>query len=86
MKLFEVLLKEGRDRSELLSADVLEQTGAQVFTQAEAEFVGLQGLPEDPADHPRLFIAYAPADEGFLQSRLEASDAVLSFKLRELGG
>ena len=85
MKLFEVFLKEGRDRSELLSADALEQTGAQVFTQAEAEFVGLEGLPNDPERRPRFFIAHQPADERSIESRLESNEAVAGFKLVQLG-
>ena len=84
MTLFEVFLKEGKDRSDLLSADALEQTGAQVFTHAEAEFVGLVGLPADPDDRPRFFIAYQPADERFITSRLEANEAVAGFKLLQL--
>ena len=84
MKLFEVFLKDGKDRSELLSAEALEQTGAQVFTKAEAEFVGLVGLPDDPDDRPRFFVAYQPADERYITSRLEANEAVAGFKLLEI--
>jgi hypothetical protein len=84
MKLFEVFLKDGRQGADVLTADAREQTGAQVFTQAEAEFVGLEGLPDDPEGRPRVFIAYQPADEKFIASRLEANEAVLGFKLHQL--
>lgn len=84
MNLFEVFLVEGRDASELLSADVLETTGAQIFTPEEAAFVGLEGIPADPEGRPRAFVACKPSDQQFIASRLESHAAVGGFKLHEL--
>jgi len=84
MKLYEVFLVPDRDASSLLSSEALAETGAQIFTPAEAELVGLQGLPNDPEGRPRLLIAFKPGDEGFIGGRLEAHEAVAQFKLHEL--
>lgn len=85
MKLFEVYLAAGTDKDQLLSPDILQETGAQVFTQAEASFVGFEGLPASESDHPRVFIACKPSDSGFIHSRLEANHGVASFKLHDVG-
>ena len=85
MKLFEVFVVEGRDTSNLLSAEVIEATGAAVMTPEEAAFVGLEGIPEDPEGRKRLLIAFNPTGERLIASRLEAHDAVASFKLHMLG-
>ena len=85
MKLFEVFLTPGRDAAGILSKDTLDDTGAQVFSPAEARLVGLQDIPEDPEGRARVFIACGPADEGYIQSRLEAHDAVAAFKLHDIG-
>ncbi|MEZ4440585.1 MAG: hypothetical protein R3B72_15915 [Polyangiaceae bacterium] len=85
MLLFEVFLTPGADKSQLLTEDALEATGAQVFTPAEAEFVGLTGVPEDPEGRPRALIACSPSDERFIHSRLEASHVVAAFRMHEVG-
>jgi len=85
MKLFEVFVIEGRDTSNILSPDILAETGAQIMTPAEAAFVGLEGIPEDPEGRPRILVACQPADERLIATRLEAHDAVASFKLHMLG-
>ena len=85
MKLFEGFLVEGRDTSNILSPDVIAETGAQVMTPSEAKFVGLEGIPDDPEGRPRLLVACQPADERLIASRLEAHDGVGSFKLHMLG-
>ena len=84
MKLFEVILAPGADSSSILSKETLEETGAQVFNEKEAELVGLEGLPDNPEDEPRVFVACSHADAQFVSTRLEASAAVSRYKLHEI--
>ncbi len=84
MKLFEVFLNAGVDGKSLLTAEALETTGAQLFSPAEAEMVGLEGIPADPKGRPRMFIACRPSDERFITSRLEANSGVAEFKVHVL--
>ncbi|MBW2458072.1 MAG: hypothetical protein JRI68_26445 [Deltaproteobacteria bacterium] len=85
MKLFEVFIIEGQDASNILSPEVLAETGAQIMTPAEAAFVGLEGIPDDPEGRPRVLVACQPADERLITSRLEAHAAVGGFKLHVIG-
>jgi hypothetical protein len=84
MKLFEVFLAPGAKQSELMSPEALAESGAQIFTPAEAELVGLEGIPADPQNRPRVFIACGEADAQFITTRLEATSAAASFKLHQL--
>jgi hypothetical protein len=84
MKLFEVFLAPGAQASEIMSPEALADSGAQIFTPAEAELVGLEGIPQDPQNRPRVFIACGAGDAQFVTTRLEATTAVSSFKLHEL--
>ena len=85
MKLFEVFLSPGTSKDGLLSAEVLQQTGAQVFTAEEAAFVGFEGIPKDESGDARVFVACGPSDAGFIHSRLEASAGVARFKMHDVG-
>ena len=85
MKLFEVFVVPDKDHNQLLSPDALELTNAQVFTEKEAEFVGLSGIPADPEGRARVFIACLPSHEAFVTSRLEGHDAVAQFRIIEVG-
>ena len=85
MILYEVFLVEGSEGSTVLSAEALEESGAQIFTPQEAAIVGLQGIPDDPEDRPRVLIACSPGNSQFIATRLEASAAVGTFKLHEMG-
>ncbi len=85
MKLFEVFLVPGVDHGDLLSRETLDATGAQIFTPAEARFVGLEGIPDDPEGRARVLIAFRPADEQYIATRLEAHPAVATFLLHDLG-
>jgi hypothetical protein len=84
MHLFEVFLTNAWDRDTLLSAGIVETTGAQIFDAKEAELVGFEGIPEDPTGRPRVFIACSPADERLVASRLEAHSGVEAFKLHQV--
>jgi hypothetical protein len=85
MKLFEVFLAPGGASKPILSDELCASTGAQVMTVAEATFVGLEGIPDDPEGRDRRLIACKPSDERLIASRLEASDAVASFRVFDLG-
>lgn len=85
MTLFEVFLAPGQENDALLSDEVRESSGAQIFTPEEAAFVGLEGIPEDPQGRPRKLIAVGAGDERLIASRLEANGAVASFRQVELG-
>lgn len=84
MKLFEVFLSPGANASGLLSEEALAETTAQVFSEQEAELVGLEGIPENPSGAERIFIACGISDEQFVASRLEAAAGVARFKLHEV--
>ncbi|MBM4359931.1 MAG: hypothetical protein FJ096_17645 [Deltaproteobacteria bacterium] len=84
MHLFEVFLTNAWDRDALLSPEILESSGAQIFDAKEAELVGFEGIPDDPSGRPRVFIACSPSDEGLIASRLEANASVEAFRLHRL--
>jgi hypothetical protein len=79
---FEVHLTPGADVSQLLSAEVVKETNAQVMTVAEAKKVGFSGLG-DLGPNVRL-IAVAARDGQWIQRRLEASDVVAGFNIHHV--
>jgi hypothetical protein len=84
MQLFEVFLAPGKTKDQVLSAETIAETGAQVFTPEEAAFVGLEGLPDDDSGNARVFVACSPGEAKFVRSRLEASADVATFRAHEL--
>lgn len=82
--LFEVVVAPGQDPDALLSPEVLAETQAQVMTLDQAGKVGLSGMSPDPKGRELRFIAVTPADAQFVQRRLEANDAVQSFRVHEV--
>jgi hypothetical protein len=84
--LFEVLVAAGHDADSLLSAEVLEETAAQVMTLDDAAAVGFSGMKPDPQGREIRLIAVAPGDAQFVQRRLEANDSVLSFRKHDVEG
>ncbi len=81
---FEVLVAAGHDPDALLSEEALADTHAQVMTLSEAEAVGFSGARPDPKGREIRLIAVAPRDAQFVQRRLEANDAVLSFQAHQV--
>lgn len=77
MIVFEVHLTAGSDSSDLLSAEVLEETSAQVMTTAEAKAVGFEGFPEDA--NMRL-IAVADTHERWIEKALERAHNVKGYR------
>ena len=85
MILFECILGEGVVGDSVLSDEVKQSTGAQIMTPEQAAFVGLEGIPDDPENRPRVLIACSPASERLVHSRLEQHDGVLGFRALKLG-
>lgn len=87
--LYEVFLVQGGNPDGLLSGEVLQETQAQIMTIEEARAVGFsRTLAEGAEPHARglevRFIAVSPRDARFVQSRLEASHVVQSFRAHEV--
>jgi len=81
---FQVLVTTAHDAESLLSAEVLEETKAQVMTVEQAARKGFSGLRLDPKGREIRLIAVPPRDAQFVQRRLEANDAVLAFEKHEV--
>lgn len=84
MILFECILGEGVDGNSILSDDVKQSTGAQIMTPEEAAFVGLEGIPDDPQNRPRVLVACAPNAERLVHTRLEQHHGVHGFRAIKL--
>jgi hypothetical protein len=82
--IFEVKVATGHDPDALLSEEALRETQAQVMTLEQARAVGFSGARPDAGGHEVRLVAVAPRDSQFVQRRLEANDAVLSFRLHEV--
>lgn len=78
---FEVHLVPGRSSDEFLSAELIEETQAQVMTPAEARAVGFEGVPDDP--NVRL-VAVAARDRGFMTGALDRAHDVVGFRAHEV--
>ena len=81
---FEVVIARGEDASTFLSQDVLEETRAQIMTIDEGRAVGFtRAEPRADGLEVRL-VAVAERDARFVQSRLEGSSVVQSFRAHEV--
>ncbi len=81
---YEVVLSEGGNADGLLSREVLEETKAQIMTIEQARAVGLShGEPHAQGLEVRL-IAVSPHEARYVQSRLESSHGVQSFRAHEV--
>ena len=85
MSLFEVFIGPSGLSSPLLSDEVASSSGAQIMTPAEAAFVGLEGIPDDPEGRERLLVACSSAEERLIATRLEAHGDVSGFRMIQLG-
>ena len=77
MIVFEVHMNPGSDGKDLLSAEVLAETKAQIMTPAEAKAIGFDGFPEDP--NLRL-IAVTERDERWIEKALERAHDVRGYR------
>lgn len=82
--LFEVVVARGEDPDSLLSAEVMQETQAQVMTLEEASAIGFSGARPDPQGLEKRLIAVAPRDARFVRTRLEGSAAVASYQAHEV--
>jgi hypothetical protein len=81
---YEIVVARGHDPDALLSEEALRDTQAQVMTLDEAQAVGFSGALPDPRGREIRLIAVAPRDAQYVQRRLEANDAVQSFRVHEV--
>jgi len=82
--LYEVFLVQGGNPDGLLSREVMQETHAQIMTIEEARAVGFSGAESHLQGLEVRFIAVSPRDARFVQSRLEASHVVQSFRAHEV--
>jgi len=74
---FEVHLTPGSNDEELLSAEVLQETKAQVMTATEAKAIGFEGFKDDP--NLRL-VAVEEKDERWVEKALERAHQVTGYR------
>jgi hypothetical protein len=84
LAVFEVHLAPGAEGAELLSADTIKSTNAQVMTLDEARKVGFGGLPEPPPGKHVVLIAVARRDAQWINRALETSEACGGFRMHEV--
>lgn len=75
--MFEVHLTAGSEGKDLLSAEVMQETQAQVMTPAEAKALGFEGFPEDV--NLRL-VAVAEKDQRWVEKALERAPDVTGYR------
>jgi hypothetical protein len=85
LKVFEVHLVPGGDVEQIISAQTLEETQAQIMTVAEATAVGFGGLPEGADGANLRLIAVAQRDAPWISRALEQSESVKGFKIHDIG-
>ncbi|MEM9193501.1 MAG: hypothetical protein AAGF12_30280 [Myxococcota bacterium] len=82
---FEVHHMPSVEPKDLLSEEVRNETMAQIMSVEEAAAVGFQAANLEAAPNRAVcLIAVAQKDARFIQSRLEASQAVTSFRGHEV--
>ena len=84
LHVFEVFVAPGHDPDALLSEETLAETQAQVMTPDEAAAVGFSGIQPDAKGREVRLIAVAQRDSQWVQRKLEANEAVTSFKVHEV--
>jgi hypothetical protein len=84
LAVFEVYLAPGSDASDILSAETIRSTQAQVMTLDEAKKVGFAGLPAPPPGKDVRLIAVAKRDAPWIHRALETSEAVGGFRMHEV--
>ncbi len=82
--LFEVIVAPHQDPAQLLSAEVLQETQAQIMTIEEAGALGFSGMQPDPKGREIRLVVVPPRDAKFVQARLEASAAAQGFRVHEV--
>lgn len=85
LHVFEVYVASGFDPDEVLTKETVEETGAQVMTLGEARAVGFAGIADPPPGRTVRLVAVNHRDAQFIHRKLEASPAVTSYKVHEVG-
>ena len=81
--LVEVHMAPGKHVFEL-SKELVEETGAQVMTAAEAKGVGFDGLPAPPDGRDVRYVAVRDRDSRWILNALEADPNVSGFKMHQI--
>jgi hypothetical protein len=81
---FEVFILPGRNPSELVSPETLQDTGAQVMTADEARAVGFEGIQADPQGREARFVAVRERDAQRFHRIFENHPAVGSYRVHEV--
>jgi hypothetical protein len=82
--MFECFLAPGASGENLVTAETLADTQAQVMTPEEAVAVGFSGLPDDPQGRQRRFIVCTQTDARRIQGQLEMNSEVAAFRMHEI--
>lgn len=84
LKVFEVHLVPGGDVEQIISAQTLEETQAQIMTVEDARAVGFPLPPGVDGTNLRL-IAVTARDVPWISRALEQSESVKGFKIHDAG-
>ena len=85
LKVFEVHLVPGGDVEQVIPAQTLKETQAQIMTVEEATAVGFGGLPVGVDATNLRLVAVAARDAPWIARALEQSDAVKGFNIHDIG-
>lgn len=83
MVVFEVFVAPGADPSQILREETCRETQAQIMTLAEAQKMGLRGVPDPGGKEVRLILVKRQY-LNWIHRSLEMSDAVAIFRVHEL--
>ncbi|MEM6291583.1 MAG: hypothetical protein AAGA54_09970 [Myxococcota bacterium] len=81
MIVFEVHLAPGSDDKDLLSAEVRQETMAQVMTAEEAKAVGFDGFA---ADENLRLVAVTEKDQRWVEKALERAPQVTGYRAHQV--
>lgn len=83
MVVFEVFVAPGADPSQILREETCRETQAQIMTLADAQKLGLRGVPDPGGKEVRLILVKRQY-LNWIHRSLEMSDAVAIFRVHEL--
>ncbi len=81
--MFEVFVAPGADPSQILREETCRETQAQIMTLADAQKLGLRGVPDPGGKEVRLILVKRQY-LNWIHRSLEMSDAVAIFRVHEL--
>ena len=83
MVVFEVFVAPGADPSQILREETCRETQAQIMTLADAQKLGLRGVPDPGGKEVRLILVKRQY-LNWIHRSLEMSDAVAKFRVHEV--